>query len=70
MEILERLAKIEAKLDDYADVQKESREAHAMALENKRAIAEIRENSRWANRTSWTAIILPILYFIVTHRLL
>lgn len=65
MEILERLAKIETKLDDYHQVQSNSAEALNLTRQNTQDINELKDNSKWIGRTAWTALIFPIILEII-----
>ncbi|EKF51709.1 hemolysin XhlA family protein [Lactococcus garvieae] len=47
-EVLERLARIETKLDNYESVRDKAEQALLLALANAEAIKEIKSNNRWA----------------------
>ena len=47
-EVLERLARIETKLDNYELLREKADKAYSMALHNEEAIKEIKSNNKWA----------------------
>lgn len=51
-EVLERLARIETKLDDYERTKTKSEEARAKAYENERRIKELEDKIKWLERTT------------------
>lgn len=53
-EVVERLVRIETKLDNYESVRDKSDKAYSMALNNSKNIAKIEANNKWA----WGYMIL------------
>ncbi|MBS4460915.1 hemolysin XhlA family protein [Lactococcus petauri] len=47
-EVLERLARIETKLDNYELLREKADKAYSMAWHNEEAIREIKSNNKWA----------------------
>lgn len=47
-EVVERLARIETKLDNYGSTREKAEQAHLMALNNAEDIREIKANNKWA----------------------
>lgn len=47
-EVLERLARIESKLDNYELIRQKAEEAYLIALNNAEDIREIKANNKWA----------------------
>ena len=56
-EVLERLAKIETKLDNYGNMQEKTEQAFSLSKENEKEIEEIKEKLKWITRTIAAAII-------------
>ena len=50
-EVLERLTKIETKLDDYANFRNKTEESYSLSKENEKEIEEIKEKIKWISRT-------------------
>lgn len=50
-EILERLIRIETKIDDYESTKTKVEEARAKAYSNERRINEIEDKIKWLSRT-------------------
>lgn len=50
-EVLERLTKIETKLDDYTNFRNKTEEAYSLSKENEKEIEEIKEKTKWISRT-------------------
>lgn len=65
-EVLERLTKIETKLDDYGNLREKTEEAHSLSKENEKDIAEINDKIKWLSRTIAGAIIAGIIGLIFT----
>lgn len=63
-EVLERLAKIETKLDNYGNMQEKTEEAHTLSKQNEKDIEEINEKIKWIGRTIVGAIITGIVGII------
>ena len=67
-DVIERLARIETKLDDYDNYRQKSEEAYSRSKENERRIAEIEDNNKWLKRAIIGAIIsstVALLFIIV-----
>lgn len=60
-EVLERLTKIETKLDDYTSMREKTEEAYSLSKENEKEIEEIKEKLKWITRTIAGAIITGII---------
>jgi len=60
-EVLERLTKIETKLDDYANLREKTEEAYTTSKENKKDIEEINDKIKWLSRTITGAIIAGVV---------
>lgn len=56
-EILERLIRIETKLDDYDSIKTKVEETRSKAYSNERRINELEDNTKWLKRTITGAII-------------
>ena len=59
-EVLERLTKIETKLDDYGNLREKTEEAYSLSKENEKDINEINDKIKWLSRTIAGAIITGI----------
>lgn len=67
-EVLERLAKIETKLDNYGNMQEKTEEAHTLSKQNEKDIEEINEKIKWITRTIVGAIIsgaIGIIFILI-----
>lgn len=64
-EVLERLTKIETKLDDYASLRSKTEEAYSLSKENEKDINEINDKIKWLSRTITGAIITAIIAGVV-----
>lgn len=56
-EVLERLTKIETKLDDYTNFRNKTEEAYSLSKENEKKIEEIKDKMKWLSRTVIGGII-------------
>jgi hypothetical protein len=65
-EVLDRLIKIETKLDDYGNMREKTEEAYTLSKENKIDIDEINDKIKWLSRTIAGAIIAGIIGIIFT----
>lgn len=65
-EVITRLTVIETKLDNYQKVEEKSEVAYNTSMQNKEDIKEIRENNKWAFRTSIGALITGGISLVVT----
>lgn len=67
-EVLERLTKIETKLDDYTSIREKTEEAFSLSKENDKEIEEIKEKIKWITRTIAGAIIsgaIGIIFILI-----
>lgn len=64
-EVLERLTKIETKLDDYANMRQKTEDAYTLSKENEKDIAEIKEKTQWLTRTITGTIIGAVLTGVI-----
>lgn len=65
-EIIERLIRIETRLDNYEALREKSETAHAKALKNEEDIKEMKVNAKWA----WGFIItlgITVVGYMLTH---
>ena len=60
-EVLERLTKIETKLDDYKELKSEAQEALNLSNSNSSDIKEIQDELKWIKRTIAAAIIAGLV---------
>lgn len=60
-EVLDRLTKIETKLDDYNGVKQKTDEAHTLSKENRKDIDEINDKIKWLSRAIAAALISGIV---------
>lgn len=60
-EVIERLVKIETKLDDYNNVKTNVSEASAKAASNEKRIEELEDKIKWISRTTVGAIIAGVI---------
>lgn len=59
-EVLDRLTKIETKLDDYATIRGKSDDAYNLSRQNEKEIDEIKDKIKWISRTIAATIITGI----------
>lgn len=64
-EVLERLTKIETKLDDYGNMREKTEEAYSLSKENEKDIADINDKIKWLSRTIVSAIIVGIIGIVI-----
>ena len=57
---MDRLTKIETKLDDYATIRGKSDDAYNLSRQNEKEIDEIKEKIKWISRTIAATIITGI----------
>ncbi|KAJ51107.1 hypothetical protein BD780_000229 [Clostridium tetanomorphum] len=67
-EILERIVRIETKIDSYNSTKEKADMAYIKACQNEKDIAEIEDNLKWLWRTIAGAIILGIISTIITFK--
>lgn len=68
IEVLTQLAVINNKLDGYPETKKISIEADTRSKQNEQDIKEMKENNKWAFRTSIGAIItsaIALVFFFI-----
>ena len=63
-EVLERLTKIETKLDDYTNIREKTEEAYSLSKENEKDINDINDKIKWLSRTIAGAIITGVIGII------
>lgn len=64
-EVLERLTKIEVKLDDYNNFKQKCETSYNKSIQNEKDIEEIKENNKWLIRTIAGTIIGIVIEAIV-----
>lgn len=64
IEVLTQLAVINNKLDGYPETKKIAVEADTKSKQNEQEIKEIKENNKWAFRTSVGAIITSAITLV------
>lgn len=65
VEVLERLAKIESKIDDYKVFKDKTESAYTKSNQNERDIEEINDKIKWLSRTVAGAAITIVIGAIV-----
>ena len=65
VEVLERLAKIESKIDDYKTFKDKTETAYVKASQNEKDIEEINDKIKWISRTIVGAVITIVIGAIV-----
>ena len=63
-EILERLVRIETKIDDFDSVRTKANEAYTNGKENEKRIDEIEDKIKWLSRTIVGAILTCLVSLI------
>lgn len=66
-EVLERLTKIETKLDDYNGIKRKAEDAYTLSKENEKDLKEMKDKMQWLSRTLVGAIITGIITLIVAY---
>lgn len=66
-EVLERLTKIETKLDDYNGIKSKAEDGYTLSKENEKEITKIEDKIQWLSRTLIGAIITGIITLIVAY---
>lgn len=61
IEVIERLTRIEQKLDDYKEVKDISRDADSRSKQNEKRITDLEDRNKWLGRTMIGAIICEIV---------
>ncbi|WP_125154292.1 hemolysin XhlA family protein [Clostridium rectalis] len=67
-EILERIVRIETKIDGYNSTREKADMAYTKAYENEKDIAEMKDNLKWLWRTIAGAIILGAIGALITFK--
>lgn len=67
-EILERIVRIETKIDSYNSTKEKADMSYIKACQNEKDIAEIEDNLKWLWRTIAGAIILGIIGTVITFK--
>lgn len=65
VEVLERLAKIESKIDDYKTFKDKTETAFATSKQNTKELEELKDKLKWITRTIAGAIITVVIGAIV-----
>lgn len=60
-EVLERLTKIETKLDDYKEIKEKNEIAYTKAMSNEKDIIDIQDKLKWISRAIVGAVIVAII---------
>ena len=60
-EVLERLTKIETKLDDYTRTREKVDIAYTQSNENKKDIQEVQDKLKWMSRTTIGAVLTGLI---------
>jgi len=66
-EVLERLTKIETKLDDYNGIKTKAEDGYTLAKENEKDIEELKDKLKWITRTLVGAIISGIITLLIAY---
>lgn len=66
-EVLERLTKIETKLDDYNGIKSKAEDSYVLSKENDKEIEEIKDKIKWITRTLVSAIITGIITLLIAY---
>lgn len=60
-EVLERLTKIETKLDDYKELKEKNEIAYTKSMNNEKDINDIQDKLKWISRAIVGAVIVAII---------
>lgn len=66
-EVLERLTKIETKLDDYNGIKSKAEDGYTLSKENEKDIEELKDKLKWITRTLVGAIISGIVTLLIAY---
>lgn len=66
-EVLERLTKIETKLDDYNGIKSKAEDGYTLSKENEKDIEELKDKLKWITRTLVGAIISGIITLLIAY---
>lgn len=64
-EVLERLTRIETKIDDYDRTKTKSEEARAKSLDNERRINDLEDKLKWITRTILGGLITSGISIVI-----
>lgn len=64
-EVLERLTKIETKLDDYNGIKTKAEEGYTLSKENTKEIEELQDKIKWITRTVVGALLTGLVSLLV-----
>jgi hypothetical protein len=64
-EILERLVRMETKLDDFSNLREKAESAYNTSNQNKEDISDIQDNIKWLWRTGLGAVIVAVVGLII-----
>lgn len=65
-EVLDRLIKIETKMDNFSETAKKAEAAYNTSLRNAEDIKEIKERNKWLWRTAVGAVITGVIGILIT----
>lgn len=66
-EVLERLTKIETKLDDYNGIKTKAEESYVLSKETEKDIKELKDKIQWITRTLIGSIITGIITLLIAY---
>jgi len=64
-EILERIVRIETKIDGYNNLREKLDATHLMAVSNKEDIVEMKDTQKWLSRTVAGAVIVSVVSLLI-----
>lgn len=65
IEIKERLVRVETNTQNLDSTATKAEQAYNIAKENQKDITDLNERSRWSQRTSITALLIPLGLFLL-----
>lgn len=71
-EVLDRLARIETKLDDYDGIRAKVEDSHTLSKANEKDILELKDKIKWISRTCIGAILtgaISLIYALIKTRI-
>lgn len=68
-EILERIVRIETKLDNYNATKERADEAYSISKQNCKEIQEMKDNQKWLWRTTLGAIIAGVISVFIKFKI-
>ena len=60
-EILERIVRIETKIDSYNNLREKLEQTFQMSSANKEDVAELKDNQKWLSRTVAGAVLVSVI---------